>query len=486
MLSSRSFGQDSFVISPGIETAYQLILELRFDEARKNIASIKENEPNNLMVYHIENYIDYFEIFLSEDQERLNKLSPNKARRLEAIKKGDPESPYYLFTQAEIMLQWALARSKFEEYFKAFKELNRAYKLLNENQEKFPEFVLNKKSLSIIHALVGTIPGFKKTLLRIISSLDGSVKLGLQEIDELKFISDRDPNLFKPEIEAIQAMMALHVENEPEKAWELINSSELDYRTSPLATYLNGTIALKTGRNDQAIQILNARPEGSEYFTLNYLDLMMGKAKLDRLDEDADIHFKKYVTEFKGQNYIKEAYQKLAWHALLINSDEKEYRRYMQLCRKNGTTFFGEDEQAEKEAKQNKIPNKILLRSRLLFDGGYYVRAYENLIKNANQLETSSEYRLEYFYRLARVTHALKNYRDAALYYGQVINLGKKDESYYACNAALQIGLIFEDQREYRRAKNYFNLCLDIQPKEHRNSLHQKAKVALDRIVDKI
>jgi hypothetical protein len=44
---------------------------------------------------------------------------------------------------------------------------------------------------------------------------------------------------------------------------------------------------------------------------------MLGMAKLHRLDPDADLYLKSYLRQFKGRNYIKEAYQKLAWSQLV-------------------------------------------------------------------------------------------------------------------------------------------------------------------------
>jgi tetratricopeptide (TPR) repeat protein len=475
-------GQGNFTISPDIETAYEYAISLQFEKAESTIERIKSEDPENLMVYHIENYLDFFLIFLSEDKKTHERLAKNKSARLKMIKKGDPSSPYYLFSQSEILLQWALARSKFEDYFKAFKELNLAYKLLKENQEKFPDFELNKKSLCIIHSLVGTIPGFKKALIKLVSSLDGDVKLGIREIEELHNSSKTKELLFHKEIEAIIAMMALHVENNPEKAWTLINQSSLDYTQNPLAAYLYGTIALKTGRNEDAISVLTSRPTGAQFYPLEYLNHMLGKAKLNRLDSDANVPMLSFISNFKGQNYIKEAYQKLAWYELLTNKNPQAYKSYMDLCQKKGQTLFGEDEQAMEEAKHKIIPNTYLLQSRLLFDGGYYTRAYQLLIQHAQEFENSEEWRLEYFYRLGRITHLLQNYQDAILYYSQAMHIGKNEDSYYACNAALQIGLIFEDQGIPDRARLYFDKCLDIKPDEHRESLHQKAKVALDRL----
>jgi hypothetical protein len=50
------------------------------------------------------------------------------------------------------------SRLKFEQYPTAAYELVKAYKLLEENQKKFPDFTLNKKGLGLIHALLGAVP----------------------------------------------------------------------------------------------------------------------------------------------------------------------------------------------------------------------------------------------------------------------------------------------------------------------------------------
>ena len=49
--------------------------------------------------------------------------------RLKKFKNSDVNSPFYLYTQADIYLQWALVRIKFKEYFSAAIEIEKAYKL---------------------------------------------------------------------------------------------------------------------------------------------------------------------------------------------------------------------------------------------------------------------------------------------------------------------------------------------------------------------
>ncbi len=474
------FGQGYFKETQGIRAAYDNIVHLKLELAKDQIAKIKKEEPNNLLVLHLENYVDFFTVFLNEEKDEFKRLEKNKKIRLRKIEKeGDPNSPYYLFVQAEINLQWALVRAKFDQVLKAASESYNAYKLLTLNQERFPEFIANKKSLSAIHVLVESIPG----LVRKLFNIKGSIALGTEEIEEVISYSEKHDFLYRKEAIAIYSYILFHQNNEKDKAWKYLNESEMDPVANPLACFLMSTMAMKLGENDYAIELLENRPQGNEYSTFHYLEFVLGKAKLNQLDPEANIHFKNFLNNFEGQHYIKEAYQKLAWYELVVNNNNvPRYKFYMRQAQKEGEELIDGDKQAQKEAKRKNIPHPILLKARLQYDGGYLQSAYRILIENAHLFSNSNHHEIEYYYRLGRVTQALGNSFDAINYYNLVIQKGENSELYYACNSALQIALIFEGQKNKRQAIRYFERCLDMQPSDYKNSLHQKAKSGLDRV----
>jgi len=151
----------------------------------------------------------------------------------------------------------------------------------------------------------------------------------------------------------------------------------------------------------------------------------------------------------------------------------------------SGASLVDDDKQAIRESKSNAVPDKILLESRLLYDGGYYEKAHRLLTQNAASYKIYGKHTLEFNYRLGRTAQALQNYPEAIKYLSNTINNGWDKPEYYACNAALQIGYIFESQDELEKAQRYFDRCLSIEPESYANSLHQKAKTGLDRIRDK-
>jgi len=181
LVSSGLLGQHRFEITPDVEEAYTYAMSLRKSKALEKIKEIKTTDPNNLMVLHVENYIDFFDIFINEDKTEFDKLERNKNLRLEQIEDANVKSPYNRFVRAEITLQWALARMKFNERFTAASEIYSAYNLLEKNVAQYPDFLLNRKSLSILHALAESLPG----IVRKVFGVDGSIQQGTAEINSL-------------------------------------------------------------------------------------------------------------------------------------------------------------------------------------------------------------------------------------------------------------------------------------------------------------
>ncbi len=470
-----------FKWTPKAKAAYKSVIDLRLDVATQQIAVLKQAEPDNLMVHHLENYVDFFRVFINEDKAEFERLEANKDRRLDLIKKGDGYSPYYLYLQADIRLQWALARLKFEEYATAFFETNKAFKLLDENTEKYPHFMPNRKDLGILHAMIGTIPDNYKWLVESLTSMEGTIAQGQRELKEVVQYARKNDFTYETETYVFYAYLNLHLGNDEEAAWNLINESNLQPEKSPLAAFITANIAMRTDRNDEAIRILENRPRGAEFPVFPYLDYMLGSAKLSRLDADADVYFKRYLRDFKGRNFIKDTYRRLAWHEL-IQGNRAGYAQYMQKVKTEGYTVVGGDESALKEAEKGELPDTDLLKARVLFDGGYYQKAYDVLTKKTVAGYESQRYALEYDYRMGRILHRMNKYPEALNYYDKTIESGRDSEWYFACRAALEKGRIYEVKGEKTAAKAAYRTCLDMKPAEHKTGLHQQAKAGLSRV----
>ena len=471
----------SYEWSPLARKAFDKVLELRLVEAKSLCEDLAQQEPKNLIRHHVENYIDFFTVFLNEDRAEFDRLEANKEKRLDAIERGPSDSPWQRYLLADIRLQWALARLKFEEYGTAFFEVNKAFKLLERNQKLHPYFMPNKKDLGILHAIVGTIPDNYKWAVEWLSAAEGTIQQGQEELEEVLAYCEGRDFIFETETYVLYGYLMLHFRKNSERAWEVIKNSPLDARSNPLAAFIQANIGMRIGKNDEAIQILQHRPKSRAFHPFPYLEFMHGTALQRKLDPQASIYFQRYIDRFTGQNFIKEAYQKMAWSAL-IQGDLAGYQLHMQSCSQRGYLLTGSDESAQREAESGLIPNADLLKGRLLFDGGYYQQAHQQLsLLGENHFHSDTE-KVEYWYRLGRVQQERKQHQEALKLLQKAIDKGRELPEYYACRAALEAGHIYELMGQRSKAKEYFNTCLDIKPAEHRSALHQAAKAGLNRL----
>jgi Tetratricopeptide repeat len=467
-----------------VSEVYAKIQHLQLNEAKIQLQTLRQNQPNNLALVHLEDYYDFFLLYLSENENELSAYKKRLDERLMAMQKGSPDSPYYLYVQADMLLHWALLKIKFNDYLATFNAAGRAYRLLKRNQEKFPAFILNYKNLGLLHALAGTIPDQYRWGAKLLGGLSGTIEQGKNELEKVLAHAEKLENfLFAEESAVMYSMLLLYLANEPDAAWQACEKYQLQPATNPVHCFTKATIALRSGRNDEAIQILSKRIINPGEAPFPFLDFLLGLAKIRRLDDESSQAFQRFLQHFKGQNYLKEAYQKLAWIELL-QGDKTAYQNYMKRCLEKGQSNYGADQHAQAEAESGQIPNTNLLKARLLFDGGYYQKAYD-LLKDKDEKDFSPErLRLEYNYRLGRILHGLKRYPEALQQYQKTIQQGAQSSEYFACNAALQAGLLCEKRKQFDSARHYFKRCLQLQPREYKNSLHQAAKAGLNRIGD--
>ena len=186
---------------------------------------------------------------------------------------------------------------------------------------------------------------------------------------------------------------------------------------------------------------------------------------------------------FHGINYIKSANYKLAWIAFLQENNVLK-NIYLQRVVLDGHLIIDEDRVAFMHAKRNSITHPVLLKTRLLYDGGYYSLALSEINKiKAQDSSFSKDHKMEYWYRIARIQSKLIDNNILIMsYYQKALEKGKGSTSYYAPMSALQIGLIYEKEKNIQKAKYYFNICLEMSGFDYQRGIHLKAKSALARI----
>lgn len=483
------FGQYNkpfFELTPNLELAYQDVLHLRLLGAQQLVQKELGKNSENYMSLLIENTIDFFRIFIDENEGQFNKLSELKKQRVGILKNSDVKSPYHLFSQAQIALQWSLLNGKFKSYLKAFQELRTAYSLLERNDRLFPDFLPNKMQLAVLHTLIGTVPNQYKWGAKILG-FEGSVEGGIAEFEAViqKLESgSKEQHLYRQEAYIMYALLLTHVGNREEKAMKLLQKIELSPEKSPLVAYVLAHFYMHNNQSDMALKVLSKTPRGEGFYPFYYLDYLTGLCKLYALDLNSAPYFKTYIQKYLGQHYKKECNQKLAWLALL-KGDNANYLEYKKLALTTGSALMEADQQALNWSKLPEVENVFLLKARLLFDGGFYTKSIASLKELKAEGFKTQDQQLEFSYRLGRALHKLADYPEAVKNYEQTILLGHDKKIYFACNAALQIATIYETQKKYPQSRQYYQKCLELKPSEYQTSLHQKAKAGLSRIEKK-
>jgi tetratricopeptide (TPR) repeat protein len=478
----------NFRFTPACEKASVAIMNFCFTEAKVQLNRERSDDPSNLLPLYYENYIDFLILFTGESRVLFDQMKDRKGARISALEQGDRSSPYYRLCLAEVNIQWAFVRIKFHEYTAAALELRKAYELLNENQVLFPRFLPTLTGLGLLHTLIGVIPENYKWLATLIG-FRGSVEEGIAELAQMTGYQGTDPFCLsqKPYSCLLSAIIDVNLRKDKRSAISMISQFSGDPRMSglgesPLAIYAATSVFLKNGRNGEALLVFRKRVADRNQYPLWFLSYMEGIARLNDLDTAAIRSFSLFLENFRGINYVKSSWQKVAW-AYLIAGDTADYRRNIAKAATEGSNEVDEDKQAYSEAVSGLAPSIPLLKARLLFDGGYYGRALDELLDTRlNEYIRSRKDLTEYYYRLGRIYHEQGQTGKAIANYRNAIVTGKSLPQYYAAGAALQLGTIYESAGHPGQADSCYRLCLSMPFKEYRNSLGQKARAGLERI----
>jgi len=461
--------------------AYRSIFELKLGNAKAYISTEKKLRPNNAIIPLLENYVDYFTLITSENKADFDRLKGNKSSRLDKISDDDKSSPYYLYAQAEINLQWALIRGRYGEYFNAAMEIRKANNMLQDNAKKFPNFPLNAKGLGLINAVLGNLPdgALKSTLATF--GIRGNLQNGLNMFEKL---ADNLPKStyepFYDEVVFYYAYVLTDVAHSSSAYSKTIKYTERIADSSLLKSYLQSYVCIKTAHNDEAINILAKKPEGATYQSFPYLDYLEGIAHLNKLDLNAATHFNRFLQTNKGVNYIKDTNLHLGWISLL-KGDKSGYTSYIAKATNSGYTYNEKDKQAQNEASAP-VPPTDLLKARLLFDGGYLTRAAQVLDDKKTADYNTDKDKTEFNYRMGRIYDDLGKDDQALTYYQSTINQGRNLKYYFAANAALQMGKVYEKKNNKVKAKEAFNTAIGMKNHEYENSIESQAKAGLRRL----
>lgn len=461
--------------------AYENIIDLKFDKAKTIISYEKTTNPKNSIIHLFEDYIDFFIIQIDDNIEDYNELTKNQNNRLELIKKDKTVSVWKKYALAEIHIHWAANKIKHQEYLSAAIDMNKAYRLLVDNQKDYPNFILNNKCLGLLHSLIGSIPTKYQWIINAIG-MEGDVNKGIAELEDL-VIDLKNSNEYRVYVNETYfwlSFLKMNLQDQPDDLKKLL--LELRNSNNLLIQFTSSRIAHRLHENEIVIDILENRTSSTEHYPFKYLEFLLGEAKLYKLDSSCINHFNNYINGYGGKSYKKAAMLRIAWMYLMLNKQEK-FNNTISKINNVGDTFIDADAEAQSYYTEKINPNMELIKARLLFDGGYYQNAIDLLeTAKSSSAFNNTNHMIEYNYRLGRLYEKTQKTDLAILYYAKTYEKGKDLTSFYAAKSAFQMGLIYEKENKTKLAKEYFNKCIDLKNHQYEKSLEQKSEAGINRI----
>lgn len=462
------------------QQAYKEISQLKINNGLALIAKAKQQNPHNLIPVYLESYIDVLELFFNEDADVFEQRKPAIDERISDLKKGPASSPFYRFCLSNAYLHRSVLNIRYGENMNAAWDARKAYLLIKDNKKIFTTFTPNDMLYGSLQAITGTIPKGYKWIANILG-MKGSVTDGMKTLTSFTFSNDPWAKLFNPETELLYCYLNYYIENKKDETLQHIQSGKMDLVNNLLFAYVASNLAINDKQTEFAKSVMLNRNKSDVYLQTSIWDMQMGFVKLHKLEfTEAIVFFEKYLYEFKGRFYVKDVYQKLSW-AYYLQGNMKNAQRARANILTKGSTDAEADKQALKEAKEGKWQNSLLLKCRLLNDGGYNTEAIKLLSGKTVESFGKEEEKLEFVYRMARIYDDIHKEDEAIKYYNEAIEIGERRTEHYAARAALQTAMIYEKRGNKTDAIKYYNRCLNMEDHDYKNSLDQRAKSGIAR-----
>jgi tetratricopeptide (TPR) repeat protein len=480
LLAINANAEKQYDFNTTCQQAFQEITKLKINSGMALVAKAKQQNPDNLIPLLLEDYIDFFVLFLNEDNNEFKIRNPHFSERITLLEKGPKSSPFYLFCLSTVRLHQAAVGVKFGQTWQAGWDFRKAFILLKENQKKFPDFQPNNLMSGSLIAIIGTIPSSYKWIASIFG-LKGSIKEGMRMVHNFTYSNDPWAKLFANESAFIYPFLLFYIENKKDEALQFVQQRKLDIVHNHLLCYMAVNLSINNKQSAAAELMMQNRDQSNEYLKLPVWDFEMGFVKLYHVElPDAAKYLEQFQKDFTGKFYVKDAYNKLSL-AYYLQGNMQAANASRKLILQKGATDTDADKKAMKDAKSATWPNAMLLRARLLSDGGYHKEALAILYGKSLDQFNSNEDKLEFAYRVARIYDDLGRKDEAIQAYILAISLGEHSQEHYAARAALQIGQIYEDRGQKALAITYYQKCLDMDNHEYKDSLDQRAKSGISR-----
>jgi tetratricopeptide (TPR) repeat protein len=453
-------------IRPGatISEAFQKVMQLKLEEAEEILTVQSIRDSDKCLAVYLLNYADFLRVFNSGDPAEWERYKQSSFSRLKQISQI-AGSQYFYYSLWNIHLQDAILRIKFGESVRAARSFYRFQRSLQEGIRAYPDFFLNLQGIAFHEILTGLVPEGYSSLVRLLG-IQGSLDRGLQALDMYASLVSRMPG-FREEASLLRWLMKIYVQGRAEEVVREIEGTEEFLNMKSPGTVIYAIASMKSGQSEKALIVLEAYQPAAGEQEIHLMQLLYGEALLYKGSQKASSHLQEFLKSYKGQDYRKVAWHKLAMHYYLLGEQDLMEISIEGLLRE-GALLTDPDRQAYSEGRKLRDYHPVLLRSRLKFDGGYYQEAMEVLQEFAPEDE---QQQTEFHYRMARIYHRMGDEDMAIAQYMRVIEEGNALKNYFPAYSSLQLATIYRDRNQKERAVEFYHMALRLNRGEYKRTI---------------
>lgn len=469
-LSLKSANAQHWMFDERTRNAYQMVLDLRIEEALQAIP-----EPKKAQEVYVVSLAEAVELLITENAEKFSDYENQFESRIETKWKGDDAD--HLFLQAELRLQWAFVYLKFGHEFDAALNLKQAYEITEECKKKYPKYQSIKKTSGLLQIIIGTVPEKYNWVLGLLG-IEGSVATGLNELESLRTTD----SALHFESNILFALVQGFILQQTQGAVDELKKIQQQYPSNKIALFLGAALAIKNSQSEDALAMLKQLSSIETGLRIYYADYLRGEVYLHKADYLNSLSaYRWFIDHYQGKNYIKDAHYKIGL-CYWLNGNTNDAQVMFAEAKDVGLAESEADKYAARSLADPELPNVKLTKARYFTDGGYYDQA-KNLLESMLPADMPTRRdQVEYHYRKARLAHKMNDPEAAKPSYQQTIDLAKDASWYFAPNACLQMGYIYTGENNFEKAREYFNRALSYKRHEYKNSIDSKAKSALAQL----
>jgi tetratricopeptide (TPR) repeat protein len=473
-----------FTLSENVVEAKDALFKGDYVRYAKALGQVQVEDSDNLFILYLKatSYTLRTLFYEGNFSPQFDAYYRDVKREIGTIKSARVKSKYTSWVLGELHFQMAMVQAKRKDNIAAASNTRSALIYLKKNRHSYPNFYGNVKTLALIKEAILALPSAYQSSVRLvgmnINDLPGKEDLAAQ----LK--SGRVPkndSAYMTESYYYLAIMDYYLGSEPMNAWLRIEPVTRNYEKDDLAAFIRLNFALKCHRNSEALECINNFHPYSGGHGMPILHLLAGKAKVQNLDTGAYSDLEKYI-QLSGEG--DEVGLLYLYYLDRIGGKKGANNRLRQIAKIHSNQ--GEQAKAAKKTAVSYLKNPpplTLLKSRLLFDGGYYERALEALGDKKESQYKGQSAKLEYNYRKGRIYEEMGRFDLALLFYKEVLKKMEGSSQHYASYAALRTAQIYEKQGHLADAESAYTYSMVVcKRREYSKTVELKAKAGLKRV----